>query len=269
LNRRSLCINFHIFKNAGTSIDWILEKNFGKDAIRLDIGGHRDFLSWEQVFEHLKNRPHVKSFSSHQIRFPLPKCAEFLLLSIVFIRPPIASAFSIFSFNKKRRDVDDNIDTMKANTLQLKDYIKWNLEQKRLGVMKDYQVRYLCDKGRGSLVDRNDLELAVSRIKNSSIIGIVDRFDESAVVAEETLKPYFENIDLSYVKKNVNSDRTGSLSDRLQKGLEDLGQDLMDKLKSVNELDLELYSLTNQELDRRKQSLDKFDEKLVNFRNRC
>ena len=48
-------------------------------------------------------------------------------------------------------------------------------------------------------------------VDKCQILGIVDRFDESLVIAEQMLKPYFPDIDISYIQQNVSLDRRGNL----------------------------------------------------------
>jgi len=268
--KNPICIHFHIFKNAGTTIDTVLQRNFSEDAITMDTGVPDGILSWTKVLDYIKEKhPTTKSFSSHQLRFPLPQSSEYQFLPIIYIRHPIDRAFSMYSFDKQRISFRDINTVVKAKSTDLAGYIKWNLRLKNHMVMKNYQVLYLSDKPRGSTVGESDLGLVIERIKNCPVIGVVDRLDESLVLAEKTLGKYFDAIDLSYVKQNVSKDRTGNLSQRLETGRENIGNELMNKLENENKLDLKLYSITNQILDGRLKELTDFDDKLIDFKNRC
>jgi len=264
--KKPICIHFHIFKNAGTTIDSILQSNFSKDAVTMDTGSPADFLPWDRVLDYIKQKHSTtKSFSSHQLRFPLPKSDEYKFLAMVFIRHPIDRAFSMYSFDKRSSTID-SYTTQKAKSASLAEYIEWNLGLKNHLVMRNFQVRVLSDKPRGSIIDENDLQLATERIKNCSVIGVVDRLDESLVLAEKTLRQYFYEIDLSYVSQNVSKDRTGDLSQRLEDGRNKIGDKLMDKLEKENEFDLKLYSMTNQILDERLKELTDFNAKMTDFK---
>ena len=65
--RRVVILHGHMFKNAGSTFDWALNKNFGKafidhrdDAALLKGGGA--YLS-----DFLNSNPEVKAFSSHHL----------------------------------------------------------------------------------------------------------------------------------------------------------------------------------------------------------
>jgi len=267
-DKKPLCLHFHIFKNAGTTIDWILKKNFGKQFATLDHKKPGEILSWEEVLSHIDGQKDVKAFSSHQIRFPLPQSDSYDFLPMIFIRHPIDRAFSIYSFNKRRRDANA-MGVIKAKELSLADYIRWNLENKKHMTMKNFQVLYLSHRDNTSEVNQNDFDTAISNFKKSPIIGLVDRLDESLVVAEEELHRNFEKIDLSYVKQNVSADREDDLSKRSEKNAAQIGDKLMEELTAHNSFDSKLYSSTKDELELRINKIDNFESKLIDFKNRC
>ena len=148
----------------------------------------------------------------------------------------------------------------------LPEYVEWQLNHKTNMSMKNFQVLYLSRDTTKIEVGLNDLNLAIQRIKECPIIGIVDRLDQSLVLAQEILRKYYPNINLSYVSQNVSKDRKDTLEERLQAGRSDLGDALWEKLNAKNELDLQLYSQTNKEFDKRIEKIENFEEKLKKFR---
>ena len=263
-----VCLHFHIFKNAGTTIDWIFEKNFSDKAARIDVDSQREILSMDVVLNFLKKNTDTKSLTSHQIRFPIPENNEFTFLPIVFIREPLDRAFSIYRYNKKRADVRTQ-GIANAKKMTLSQYIQWNLDKKPHKVMKNFQTYFLANSDSSMDVTSADLETAISNLKNCLIIGVVDRFDESLVIAEDILKKYFSDIDLSYVKRKVSEDRKNSLKERIDDSKKQIGEKLIEDLQKENEFDLKLYKFANQELDDRTNKIDNFDEKLIDFKLRC
>lgn len=266
--KRPICLHMHIFKNAGTTIDWILKKNFSKNAIRMDVETPRAILPMKIVSEFLCSNPNVKSFSSHQLRFPIPEDGEFQLFPIVFLRHPLDRIFSIYNFNKRRSDVRSK-SVAKVKKSDVAEYFKWYLKSKHQIVMKNFQVVFLTKSDNSLPATNDDLTLAFDRIKNIEIFGVTDRFDESLVVAEERLKQIFQNIDLSYVRKNVSADRPTSLADRINHAREQIGDSLMAELEENNDLDIKLYEFAKEELDNRMRKIENFEEKLHDFKKRC
>jgi len=267
-SKKPVCIHYHIFKNAGSTIDWILEKNFSKNHLTMDdLKNSGAILSWDEIFEYINKHPNLQAFSSHQIRFPIKENSDFQFIPMLFIRHPIDRAFSIYSF--KGRSSDDSIGTLKAKSLTLKEYIQWNLDLKNYMPMKNFQVLYLSNKDTKSEVDFQDLKLAEKRIKSCNVLGVVDRLDESLILAEEYLRSFFKNIDFTYVKQNVSKDRKGKLSQRINEGKLKIGDSLMERLEEHNKLDMQLYSAANDELNFRLKNIEHFNQKLSDFKQRC
>lgn len=266
--KNPICIHFHIFKNAGTTIEWILKKNFSKNAISVDSDNPGSMLHFEKILEILEKKPKTKSISSHQFRFPIYNDSRFEFIPIIFLRHPIDRAISIYYFQKKRTDAD-RPGIVKAKELDLDGYIKWNLETKNHMAMKNFQVLYLSDKSVKSTVGENDYKIALQRMKEIKIIGVVDKFDESLLVAEEYLKKYFSNIDLSYKSQNISSERKVSLPERIKEDLKKLYKDTLDEIYEKNIYDLMLYEESRDELNRRISRIENFEKKLNDFKNRC
>jgi len=265
---KPICLHFHIFKNAGTTIDSILEKNFSKDAVRIDTEKPSEIIPMDIILDYLKKNPEIKSISSHQIRFPIPTNSVFNFIPMLFIRHPLDRIFSIYSYQKNRKD-PRNEAARKARITTPKEFIEWSLGAKKNMVMKNFQVMFLSKNDVSVEVEDFDFKLAVNRMKLSIILGVVDRLNESLVMAEEVLSHYFPNIDLSYVPKKISKERADNLIERLEEGKTLIGNSLMNELNSKNEFDLKLYSLANDELDNRIKKIENFDNKVENLKRRC
>jgi len=267
-NKKPVCLHYHVFKNGGQTLAWIFEKNFSKNAIRIDTDNPSGVLSNDVVLDYVNNNQETKAISSHQIRFPVPESPRFHFISVMFIRHPIDRAVSVYYFNRSRTD-SNRKGAQKAKSSSLNDYFKWSLKVKQHKVMKNFQVLYLSKNDVRSNVDKIDLQLAIDRIKKCDVLGVVDRFDESLTVAEETLKDYFPDIDLSYIKQNVTPDRRNKLTERLDDEKSLVEENIMNATIEENQLDMKLHSVTNLELDNRLKEIKNFDTKLEDFQNRC
>jgi hypothetical protein len=106
-------------------------------------------------------------------------------------------------------------------------------------------------------------------MKSSSIIGVVDRMDESLVIAESFLKQEFPKINLAYIKQNVSKERKGTIIERLKHSEDNLGADLKNRLIEYNKLDMQLYHSANKEMDKRKEKIKDFERKIKDFERRC
>jgi len=261
-----ILLHFHIFKNAGSTIEWVLIKNFSKMTLSIDEGNPGNKIYLNRIVEILRKNKNVKAISSHQFRFPITNNTEFNFLTVLFIRHPIDRAFSIYYFKKK--EVDNSIGSIKARSLNLQEFMNWNLSVKKYIVMKNFQVFFLSDKIATDNINEKDLELAIQRMKSCVVVGIVDQIDQSLVVAEEELKKYFPEIDLSYIIQNTTK-REKSLEQRLKEDKMRIDEITYNELINKNKLDFILYEETKKELEKRINHIENFEQKLLEFKNRC
>lgn len=68
-------VHIHILKNAGTTIDWILQKNFGENSKFFDHPDPYTTLDQKDLLNFLSIHKETKSVSSFQISFPYRKKA--------------------------------------------------------------------------------------------------------------------------------------------------------------------------------------------------
>lgn len=266
--RRNILYHLHIFKNAGTTIDWILRKNFGSGWADHHGPYPESILTPESVEQFLIDHGDLVALSSHHIRFPLPKEDHFSLLPIVFVRHPIDRALSVYHFLKNQHGEFKRLGI--SEDAALEDYIRM---RSHIGTeVGNWQTFFLSHDVNLSAdertVTREDLALAKRRIASASIIGVVDEFEISIVVAEDILRQYF-CIDMAYAAQNVRPVRPSQISDRLLYVRRRLGSGLMRGLIDANLLDLELYDFTKEELRKRAEQVTDFESRLSEFNKRC
>ena len=265
--KKPLLVHFHIMKNAGGTVEWILEKNFGKNfaMTQYEISKEKTF-PLTVLLDYLGQSSEIKAFSSQMIRYPLPSSPLYDFLPIIFIRHPIDRAFSLYYFFKRKEGNAQG--SLQEKKLNLSEFIQWVLYKSNYPrLIKNGHLQFLSDKTLNSRDER--IESAIERIKNCPFLGVVDRFDESMVIAEENLGKYFKNLDLAYVKQHIANNRSDRISDRIETEKRMVAKDIMEDLIKKNEIDFKLYSIGNNELDRRMEKIDGFQEKLLNFQNRC
>ena len=260
---RTIILHFHIFKNAGETFDWILEKNFGESFSFHSYEDPEKPLSLDTLQNYLIKNQNVVAFSSQRIRFPIPQNSMFNFLPVFFYRHPIDRVFSMYNYIKRNKNSKKYFKVLNCTTAE---YIKWELHSES-NQMKNAQMRFLSHRyGKSS---NAKILSALYVIKNCDIVGIVDRFDESMVYAEHFLGKYFQDLDFSYIKQNVSKERKGNLEERLEQDRLEIGNSLMDKLIENNKIDLKLYDYANEEFNRRIKKIPNFENKLFDFRERC
>lgn len=267
-NKRIVITHVHIFKNAGTTFDWILKKNFDQNFL-----DHRKPMEMSKGgAEYLKkiyiDTPELVAVSSHHIPFsPIEiENNNIKVLPVYFMREPIARALSVYKFEKKQENVQ-NEGTKMAKELDFQKYVKWSLTERKARTLRNMNTMYAS--GLRGVSDDIELEHAYTNLKNSLLVGVVDRFDESMVVFEDALKVYFPDIDLAYVPQNVNQKMSKTLNEKQTEIKEMLGFKLFEEFKVANQQDIELYHFSNKLLDERISRIGNFDDKLIDFKKRC
>ncbi|MHC4588862.1 MAG: hypothetical protein ACYTAQ_05875 [Planctomycetota bacterium] len=70
----------------------------------------------DAVLRHVRERPDVIAFSSHQARFPVPTDDAVEFHPIIFLRHPITRVASVYAFERRQRK--DTPGAVKARTYE-------------------------------------------------------------------------------------------------------------------------------------------------------
>lgn len=242
--RPPIVVHHHIFKNAGTSIDFSLKKYFGGKWSALEGLHARDIVKEGQFVKFIDANPQLKAISSHSLR-PI-KGAQYIL-PIIFIRHPILRAKSVYLFSKK--------DSTQPNHKEIKqysfpEYVEWVFDSPLISggiVINNYQVLHLSDASfrnqnilEASVLE-GDLNQAIELIKSLPVFGIVERFSDSIKKYEDFLGKFFNGIKFEDVRLNTTSSFNNNLAEQLKIIRNELGHGGYNKLSDFNELDLVLY----------------------------
>ena len=84
--RRPIIIHYHFFKNAGTSVDAILQRNFGAGWTSREYPARS---TPNAAREFLVANPQIAALSSHTLPLPPPDIPDAEILPILFIRHPL------------------------------------------------------------------------------------------------------------------------------------------------------------------------------------
>ena len=266
---RQLLAHGHIFKNAGTTLDWSLQRSFGDGFL-----DHREDQRMREegaslVLELLEQQPELKALSSHHLCWPLPASAEISISPVFMLRHPLARLQSVYQFEKRQEA--DTPGANKASQVGFRDYTAWRMQEDVGRTVRNYQVSYLGGVRRSvrdRRINHQIMSLAMQTV-TEQLVGVVERYDESMVVFEYDLAEAFPGLDLSYLPQN----QTQSLSEQspdtvIANTLAELG-DLQQEVLDKNALDMALYQLARQRLQERINGIADFKERLKAFRARC
>jgi len=265
---RVVIIHNHLFKNAGTTIDFALQRNLGANFIdHWDDDNMKKGVKY--LGPYLSDNSHIKALSTHSLTLPLPSLEGVFLPMIMMLRHPIERALSVYQFERKQTE-SDTVGAVFARDHDLKQYIQWRICQSISNTVKNfYMCRSIPRREKPNTPYNNiDFERACDFLKNVEMLGFVDRFDESMVLFESFLKEYFPDLDMAYIPQNVNQGFQ-PIEKRLEILKNGLGGDLYHAFVNCNKNDLALYETARSNFEKRIESFPNFESKLKNFRDRC
>jgi hypothetical protein len=247
---RPVLVHYHIFKNAGTSVDWMLERSFSDAWSTVEGRTATDILSSEHVRRFLEANAHLSAISSHLARPPLPWPGA---KAIVYLRHPIERVRSVFAFVAADASQPNH---HIAKERGFRGYVRWALGSADGGVViRNYQVVHLSEASfraphvHMANATRNDLETAVAYLNEWRTVGVVSRFDESCRAFEAAYRPLFPALRMTPIRLNVTRERGIDLATSCAQIRDALGADVYDRLVDANELDLELFQQANHLLE--------------------
>jgi len=247
-----LLIHYHIFKNAGSSFEWALEKAFQtKNILLLDKPSHDGYISARDITESVRKNPSIKVISTHQAAPPAPRIRNREIVTSILIRDPIARIRSIYAFERSQKV--DHIGTLKARELDFKGYVEWRLEASPR-MFCNFQVHFCCRKQARDLrmADWSDLERAIRALDKVDIVGTVERYDEWLALARTVMGEHFGEITLPSTRQNVRPGERCATSESIYQDLVvDLGPEAARYLLDNNELDICLHQIADALLTRR------------------
>lgn len=266
---RHILLHSHLFKNAGSTIDWALQRSFGAGFVdhRDDKDMHRGRMKYLHGF--LEAHRKVVAVSSHQMPFdPEYQAPGFTFWFMLMIRDPIARALSVYEYEKSQPE-RVSLGAKMAKRMSMREYFDWRLRDDAPAVIRDFHVRSLCDRRHRPkhVLGEADLLAALERARLPRVlVGFVERFDESMVQFEAALQPAFRGVDLAHVIQNR---RRGQAPDPQAALRDGLGEALYAELCEKNGLDRRLHAALLQQFELTRDKMDGFDACLRAFKGRC
>ncbi len=272
LNRfknRNIIIHNHLFKNAGTTIDWALTRNFRNTFV-----DHRDddqmMLGANYLGPYIKNNPKIKALSSHHLHFPLPKIKGINFFTIMMFRHPIERVSSVYKFEKKQVD-SDTLGAKYARNHSFREYVEWRMRDDVPPTIRNFHIFKIQSPTVSwkNEIASNCLVQSKKQVEKNSLIGFIENFDESMVLFENTLLKYFPNINLSYLKQNIGQKNKNSIENRIERIRKEIGKKTFELLLENNDLDMHLYEYAKRFFKNRLLQINNFENHMADFRNRC
>lgn len=225
---RTVILHYHLFKNAGTSLDRILQKNFGEAWVTREFGGANDNSA--AVANWIASTPDAVAFSTHTALGPLPRVpADINLITVMLLRDPLERIRSAYRFEREQK-----ADTWGANLAKEFDfdgYVRARLAHPQDRQCRNFQTWRLASMlpGPEPLLDR-----AKEAATQMGVLGLVEDFDGAVSALAAALAGEYP--DFSWESLRANTSKKEAADDDLMAE----SPELSERLRAANASDLAL-----------------------------
>lgn len=261
---RHVILHHHIFKNAGSSLDFALSRQFG-DAF-CELHHETGVLSLGFILDFLVGNPAIRALSSHHSHgCCLREEAEargIRILNMIFIRDPIERTASIYQYY--RRVDGPGLFEDAAKELSYSGFVSFLIADHPY-MIDNPQANQIANGGFYARPPaEHDLNRAQTRIQDFAMAAPVERFDDAMASFEYFAAPALKptNLNLAYRRQNVSQHESRGL-------IASLPMVTRRWLTERSRLDARLHRFAEEELRRRIAATPDFTVRLSDFRARC
>jgi hypothetical protein len=169
---RHVLLHFHLFKNGGSTIETILEREFRSRFATVHTSEASSVLDGHDIAAFLGAHPNIAALSSHHVRYPLPSIRR-TVFDCCFLRHPLDRLQSVYTFMRTRGSESEDPILILARTAG----------------PREFMIRLMDESPH--LVGNAQAEEILRRMPLPGRVGI---FDESLVAAEHFLGPAFAEL---------------------------------------------------------------------------
>lgn len=184
---RTIILHYHLFKNAGTSLDRILQRNFPERWVTREFRGINNTAD---VTRWIQDHPDAVAFSSHTMMGPLPRIPDVQIFSVMLLRDPVARIRSAYRFERTQHA--ETLGAVLARHTDLEGYVRV-----RLAMPGDRQCNNFQTYRLASLVPGPEPELERARLglDHLSLVGKVEAFGLFLETLTARMAPWFPDFD--------------------------------------------------------------------------
>lgn len=253
---RTVICHYHIYKNAGTSFEHVLDHSFGPAHLSFDGPFPFFTIDQEQLDRIILRKAAAVAFSSHQIQLPVPVSPHYRVIPVMFLRHPLLRIASVWRFKRGQRD-----GTETARLATRHDFADWlemcfadaqeitqiSNAQTRL-VSAAFRQRAWMRRHRDCMEYR--LETALANLSDLACLGRTEHFAADVARFAGICAASGLMLDLpADIRRNVTDASEDAVGLRVARLLDDLPPGLRARLIAANEQDQALYDLACQRAD--------------------
>jgi len=191
---RTIILHYHLFKNAGSSVDAILKDNFKDRWVTKEFSGDNNT---DKVIEWIETNQDSIAFSSHTMNGPIPQIDGIKTISIAMLRDPIKRIISAYKF--ERLQESNTWGAQLAKELSFEGYVLTRLKKTNDKQCRNFQTHRLATLHPS---DQPKIRRAIAALNDLSFVGIVEDFNTSMATLSSQIVKDFPNY--KYTAKHSN-----------------------------------------------------------------
>lgn len=235
---RVILFHFHLFKNAGTSIDAILKKNFRDKFVNKEFDFYPYKRNINAVISWIRKEKDKIAFSSHTARlfdFTQLEKEGIKLIPIIFVRHPLVRIHSAYKFEREKQRNIESFEPVLARNTTFKGYIevRWYLPN-------DHQTRNFHISRFSDMFYEEEGDMfskALKALEHLTFVGLVEKFEESIKKLENIVKEYYPDFKVENIEENIQISPIVSIEERLKEIRKILGKFYF-KFEEANKMDI-------------------------------
>jgi len=272
---RFVLLHHHIFKNAGSTLDLALARSFGEAFVEFHPEGSDDGrVVPQKLFQFLNDNPQIKAMSSHhffgrdyELDLDTEARSKYYFFDFVILRHPVSRLVSIYLYYRGLSRGEHPLQVA-ALSLPFPGFVEFVLDGHPHFAVNPQVTMFGC-RHYGAVASDHNLDLAKKRLSEVAMLGVVEDYARSMVVAEYFMQPVFPGMRLNGAIRNVSVKESIAGYDGSLKAVEaSLGAVLYADLCRLNDLDIKLWSWAKDELIRRTRYVPDFSGRLEEYRRR-
>ena len=235
--QRAVVVHYHLFKNAGTSLDRTLRENFQEAWTQLEAPPGQ-FTPPDVIERHIVRERWIMVLSSHSAVLPPPEPRHVTVVPVLFLRHPLDRIRAIHDF--ERRQVASTAGARAAKEMDLAGYIRWRLDRVKSDDDRTAANSQTHRLARGT-AGPSMRDAAVDTVARLAFIGLVEAYGPSMARLADILARHFDGLDLRVYHDNAGQLAGVPLAERLDRFREQLGDPLYEELQAANANDMYLW----------------------------
>ena len=196
---RTVILHYHLFKNAGTSVDHVLRRNFPGGWISTEFPGNGGNNTVD-VAQWIRDTPRAIAFSSHTMLGPIPQIDGMRIVPVVLLRDPVDRIHSAYHFERQQQADTKGAQLAKAHDLA--GYVNARLAINGDRQCRNFQTARLASMMPGDAPERARAVEATQLIQRLGVLGLVPDFRAAMAQLSARVSRTLGPLDIPDVRAN-------------------------------------------------------------------